>query len=215
MVDEICFQSAIVSSFPLSILPSLPPSLSPSIPLSLFPAPVRRSDGSVQAVHLSQNELTVPFFLTQHPSVPASYLALPAQSSLFDTLHAQIRTVTETAVAADADASRFPQTWLFQHRWSKGKKKKDDDLGFTLVRPALSLLLSPRLDARVLKPSRAATARRPYRHHLVRHRRRAHIGRRRRGAGPPARLGGVSGQEARSQSFAEQEAQGQGRRGRA
>ncbi|GAA5843740.1 hypothetical protein JCM9279_000129 [Rhodotorula babjevae] len=67
-----------------------------------------------------------------HPSVPASYLALPAQSSLFDTLHTQIRTVVDTAVAADADASRFPQTWLFQHRWSKGKKKKDDDLGFTL-----------------------------------------------------------------------------------
>lgn len=128
-------------------LPSLHPSLAPSFPLSLHPSlplscTVRRSGSSAQAVYLSQNELTQPFFLTQHPSVPASYLALPAQSSLFDTLHAQIRTVTETAVAADADASRFPQTWLFQHRWSKGKKKKDDDLGFTLVRPALSFLLS-------------------------------------------------------------------------
>ncbi|GAA5891036.1 hypothetical protein JCM8208_003143 [Rhodotorula glutinis] len=101
-----------------------------------------RRNAPIKAVLLDQNgplcglgNYLVDEILFQsaiHPSVPASYLALPAQSSLFDTLHAQIRTVVETAVAADADASKFPQSWLFQHRWSKGKKKKDDDLGFKL-----------------------------------------------------------------------------------
>lgn len=45
-------------------------------------------------------------------------------------LHAQIQNVTNTAVAVDADASRFPSTWLFSARWNKGKKVQNE---FTLV----------------------------------------------------------------------------------
>ncbi|GAA6047644.1 hypothetical protein JCM3770_001605 [Rhodotorula araucariae] len=67
-----------------------------------------------------------------HPSVPAAHLSNHEQSALLDTLHAQIRSVTETAVAVDADAARFPPDWLFQHRWSKGKKKKSGEKGFVL-----------------------------------------------------------------------------------
>lgn len=38
---------------------------------------------------------------------------------------------TETAVELDADSSKFPEGWLFPHRWSKGKK--DASLSFTMV----------------------------------------------------------------------------------
>ncbi|BGP45873.1 hypothetical protein JCM10450v2_001708 [Rhodotorula kratochvilovae] len=68
-----------------------------------------------------------------HPSVPASHFTEPEQVADLATLHAQIRSVTETAVAVDADAARFPADWLFQHRWGKGrKKKKGEEEGFVL-----------------------------------------------------------------------------------
>ncbi|GAA6062453.1 hypothetical protein JCM10212_005356 [Sporobolomyces blumeae] len=57
-----------------------------------------------------------------HPAHPASTLS----PSSLSTLHAQIVNVTNTAVRADADASRFPSDWLFQYRWSKGKKGRGD-----------------------------------------------------------------------------------------
>jgi formamidopyrimidine-DNA glycosylase len=36
-------------------------------------------------------------------------------------LHAAIRGVCERACSVDADSSRFPETWLFHHRWTGGK----------------------------------------------------------------------------------------------
>ncbi|KAK7468485.1 hypothetical protein VKT23_002991 [Stygiomarasmius scandens] len=39
-------------------------------------------------------------------------------------LHHQTKHVCETAVAVDADDSKFPEDWLFKHRWGKGKKEK-------------------------------------------------------------------------------------------
>ncbi|KAJ7630481.1 Formamidopyrimidine-DNA glycosylase H2TH domain-containing protein [Roridomyces roridus] len=38
------------------------------------------------------------------------------------TLHHQISNVCETAVSVNADDSKFPEHWLFKHRWGKGKK---------------------------------------------------------------------------------------------
>lgn len=52
-------------------------------------------------------------------------------------LHRNISYVTNTAVEADADASRFPSTWLFSARWNKGKKGSND---FVLVSPCSSTL---------------------------------------------------------------------------
>ncbi|GAA6012958.1 hypothetical protein JCM8202_002966 [Rhodotorula sphaerocarpa] len=63
-----------------------------------------------------------------HPSLPASFLADPAQIDLLATLHAQIQAVTLAAVAVDADAKRFPDNWLFKFRWGKGKKKGKEEL---------------------------------------------------------------------------------------
>lgn len=115
MVDEILYQSHIVrapSDFGL----------------------VRCQAGKCAAEADSSRAQHVLILRSQHPSHPASHLAQPAQSALFATLHQQISTVTRTAVSVDADASRFPDTWLFQFRWGKGKKKAQGDEGFKLVR---------------------------------------------------------------------------------
>ncbi|KAJ6626922.1 AtMMH-1 [Mycena sp. CBHHK59/15] len=37
-------------------------------------------------------------------------------------LHYQTSNVCETAVSVNADDSKFPEHWLFKHRWGKGKK---------------------------------------------------------------------------------------------
>ncbi|KAL7285833.1 hypothetical protein ACG7TL_000942 [Trametes sanguinea] len=41
-----------------------------------------------------------------------------------DALYTQISTVCRTAVSVNADDSKFPDDWLFKHRWGKGKKEK-------------------------------------------------------------------------------------------
>jgi len=38
-------------------------------------------------------------------------------SEQLTTLHHQTRSVCEVAVAANADESKFPEHWLFKHRW--------------------------------------------------------------------------------------------------
>lgn len=45
-------------------------------------------------------------------------------SEQLTALHHQTRSVCELAVAVHADDSRFPEHWLFKHRWGKGKKEK-------------------------------------------------------------------------------------------
>ncbi|KAH8086602.1 AtMMH-1 [Cristinia sonorae] len=39
-------------------------------------------------------------------------------------LHQQTQDICNTAVAVNADDSKFPENWLFKHRWGKGKKQK-------------------------------------------------------------------------------------------
>jgi len=39
-------------------------------------------------------------------------------------LHLQTSEVCRIAVEAKADDSKFPENWLFKHRWGKGKKEK-------------------------------------------------------------------------------------------
>ncbi|BGP29940.1 hypothetical protein JCM10296v2_001692 [Rhodotorula toruloides] len=62
-----------------------------------------------------------------HPSLPSTYLSLPSSSAFLTTLHTQIQSVVNTAVAVDADAQKFPKDWLFKFRWGKGKRKKEGD----------------------------------------------------------------------------------------
>jgi len=42
------------------------------------------------------------------------------------TLHEKILYVCRTAVDVNADSSLFPESWLFPHRWGKGKKQASD-----------------------------------------------------------------------------------------
>ncbi|KAJ8488712.1 hypothetical protein ONZ51_g3404 [Trametes cubensis] len=41
-----------------------------------------------------------------------------------EALHMQTSEVCRLAVSVNADDSKFPQDWLFKHRWGKGKKEK-------------------------------------------------------------------------------------------
>ncbi|KAF9258592.1 hypothetical protein L218DRAFT_964320 [Marasmius fiardii PR-910] len=38
------------------------------------------------------------------------------------SLHQHLENICQAAIAVDADASKFPENWLFNHRWGKGKK---------------------------------------------------------------------------------------------
>ncbi|KAF8252353.1 hypothetical protein K440DRAFT_578112 [Wilcoxina mikolae CBS 423.85] len=44
------------------------------------------------------------------------------EESHISDLHKALCFVTRTAVETDADSSKFPENWLFLHRWGKGKK---------------------------------------------------------------------------------------------
>ncbi|KAI0932719.1 hypothetical protein AcW1_000242 [Taiwanofungus camphoratus] len=44
--------------------------------------------------------------------------------SQLEALHKQTAEVCRIAVEANADDSKFPEGWLFKHRWGKGKKQK-------------------------------------------------------------------------------------------
>ena len=43
-------------------------------------------------------------------------------------LHASIHYVCSTAVEVLGDSDKFPEDWLFKHRWSKGKKDQANKL---------------------------------------------------------------------------------------
>ncbi|GAA5852913.1 hypothetical protein JCM3766R1_004894 [Sporobolomyces carnicolor] len=104
-------------------------------PLEVLSAALLKRHAPIKAVLLDQasplcgiGNYMVDEILYQsaiHPSHPASALS----DDQFVVLHAQIQNVTNTAVAVDADASRFPSTWLFSARWNKGKKVQNE---FTL-----------------------------------------------------------------------------------
>ncbi|KAJ3984055.1 AtMMH-1 [Lentinula detonsa] len=51
-------------------------------------------------------------------------------------LHRCTKFVCETAVSVDADDTKFPEDWLFKHRWGKGKKTKAEPLKLPSGQPA-------------------------------------------------------------------------------
>lgn len=56
-----------------------------------------------------------------HPQSIPSKLAVPERRALF----VAIQEVLHQAVKVDADASRFPEYWLFHRRWNKRKDARD------------------------------------------------------------------------------------------
>ncbi|GAA5877591.1 hypothetical protein JCM16303_003390 [Sporobolomyces ruberrimus] len=101
-------------------------------PLEVLSTALLRRHAPIKAILLDQNgplcgigNYMVDEIMYQsaiHPSHPASALS----SDQLAMLHRNISYVTNTAVEADADASRFPSTWLFSARWNKGKKGSND-----------------------------------------------------------------------------------------
>jgi len=59
-----------------------------------------------------------------HPEQVANTLN-DAQIAL---MHEKMVSICQTAVDAHADSSKFPDDWLFRHRWGKGKKEKSTPL---------------------------------------------------------------------------------------
>ncbi|EPS99592.1 hypothetical protein FOMPIDRAFT_1030790 [Fomitopsis schrenkii] len=51
-------------------------------------------------------------------------------------LHTHISEVCRIAVEANADDTKFPEEWLFKHRWGKGKKGKKQELKLPDGNPA-------------------------------------------------------------------------------
>ncbi|GBE78501.1 hypothetical protein SCP_0113900 [Sparassis crispa] len=55
-----------------------------------------------------------------HPEQRCKTLSLPQLHALYE----QTSRICQIAVEANADDSKFPEDWLFKHRWGKGKKQK-------------------------------------------------------------------------------------------
>ncbi|KAL1688371.1 hypothetical protein GGG16DRAFT_60171, partial [Schizophyllum commune] len=53
-----------------------------------------------------------------------------------DAVHRWTGDVCRIAVEADADAEKFPEDWLFKHRWDKGKKNKRQTMTLPSGEPA-------------------------------------------------------------------------------
>jgi hypothetical protein len=97
--------------------------------LDQFSARVHSLTAPIKAVLLDQTKVVsgvgnwvadeVLYQARIHPSAVSSTLSVGQLSAL----HEALDVVIHTAVAADADADRFPSNWLFHHRWSKSKKK--------------------------------------------------------------------------------------------
>ncbi|KAI8641187.1 hypothetical protein BD408DRAFT_389300 [Parasitella parasitica] len=55
---------------------------------------------------------------------PAQYTNTLTEKELSD-MYRKMKFVCETAVAVEADESKFPEDWLMKYRWNKGKKNED------------------------------------------------------------------------------------------
>lgn len=51
-------------------------------------------------------------------------------------LHEKIKYVCETAISFNADDSKFPDNWLFRHRWGKGRRTQQKTLQLPSGEPA-------------------------------------------------------------------------------
>lgn len=72
------------------------------------------------SLNASASSLQVDEILFQSAIHPAQRCNTLSTSQLL-TLHAQIQTVINTAVAVNADHKLFPKNWLFKYRWGKGR----------------------------------------------------------------------------------------------
>lgn len=59
-----------------------------------------------------------------HAKIHPEQYSNTLQESQIKALHASIHYVCSTAIGVLADSEKFPENWLFKHRWGKGKKNQ-------------------------------------------------------------------------------------------
>ncbi|KAG8998907.1 hypothetical protein FRB90_012201 [Tulasnella sp. 427] len=103
------------------------------LPLEEFSPLVKKRNMPIKALLLDQSFSAgvgnwvadeVLFHSQIHPEQRASALS----DAEIATLHEKIVYVCQTAVDVKADSDKFPEGWLFRHRWDKGKKTKGPGL---------------------------------------------------------------------------------------
>lgn len=81
------------------------------------------------------------------PTIPCRELA----PSDFEALYAALRNVLDVAIAAGADASRYPPDWLFHHRWG-GARGAQEIGGHPIVREKIGGRTAAWVPARQRRP---------------------------------------------------------------
>lgn len=91
--------------------------------------PLNKRKAPIKAVLLDQNgplcgigNWLVDEMLFQAAIHPAQRSNTLTATQLL-TLHTQIKTIVNTAVAVNAEHKLFPATWLFHYRWGKGRRQ--------------------------------------------------------------------------------------------
>lgn len=106
-------------------------------PLEDFAAQLARQRRAIKALLLDQSFSAgvgnwvadeVLYQAAIHPEQPAH--SIPAEQVA--ALHHAIRHVCQLACEVEADADKFPPTWLFHHRWGKGSGTKSKVGGHTI-----------------------------------------------------------------------------------
>lgn len=109
-----------------------PDPIAEELPWTSFERALSRRKGAIKSLLLNQAFIAgignwiadeVLYQAAIDPRCPAKDLSPTQRRALYDTIHA----VLKLAVSLDADSSRFPQEWLFHHRW--GKKAERDSQG--------------------------------------------------------------------------------------
>jgi len=98
--------------------------------VSDFQQQLQRKTAEIKAVLLDQSFAAgvgnwvadeVLYQAAIHPQEPTNLLP----STSVKALYAALRQVVKKACQVNADAKKFPRSWLFHYRWGKGKKAKD------------------------------------------------------------------------------------------
>ncbi|KAH6917120.1 AtMMH-1 [Coprinopsis sp. MPI-PUGE-AT-0042] len=95
------------------------------MPFEEFSPAVLRRSCPIKALLLDQSFSAGVDEVLYHARIHPEQRCNTLTSDQLQSLHTNIVYVCATAVEVNADHTRFPSNWLFNHRWGKGKKKKD------------------------------------------------------------------------------------------
>ncbi|KAJ3894892.1 AtMMH-1 [Lentinula edodes] len=96
--------------------------------LEVFEPLVMKRSCPIKALLLDQSFSAGVDEILYHSRIHPEQRCNTLTTTQIGNLHRFTKFVCETAVSVDADATKFPEDWLFKHRWGKGKKTKADPL---------------------------------------------------------------------------------------